>query len=129
MSGVWLMLNQDRPKAYVLASGEMHSVREFLDKSLEFAGIEFVSKGSEDEEKYFTKDGQLIFEVNPKFYRPAEVHKLCGDCRLQNKRWVGFVKLAKVWSRKCTKTITSSYLNDRSKSCCRPSRDGRIIRS
>ena len=58
------MLNQDRPKAYVLASGEMHSVREFLDKSLEFAGIEFVSKGSEDEEKYFTKDGQLIFEIN-----------------------------------------------------------------
>ena len=60
MEGVWLMLNQDRPKAYVLASGEMHSVREFLDKSFEFAGIEFVPKGSEDEEKYFTKDGQLI---------------------------------------------------------------------
>jgi len=90
MEGVWLMLNQKKPKAYVLASGEMHSVREFLDKSLACAGIEFVSKGSGDDEKYYTKDGDLIFEVNPKFYRPAEVHKLCGDCSLAEKEmgWV-----------------------------------------
>tara|TARA_X000001036_G_C20689984_1_gene809053 strand:- start:2004 stop:3035 length:1032 start_codon:yes stop_codon:yes gene_type:complete len=100
MEGVWMMLNQDKPKAYVLASGEMHSVREFLDKSLEFAGIDFVSKGSESEEKYFTKDGKLIFEVNSKFYRPAEVHKLCGDCSLAENEmgWVrktGFEGLVK----------------------------------
>jgi len=100
MEGVWMMLNQDHPKSYVLASGEMHSVREFLDKSLEFAGIDFISKGSESEEKYFTKDGRLIFEVNPKFYRPAEVHKLCGDCSLAEKEmgWVrktGFEGLVK----------------------------------
>ena len=100
MEGVWMMLNQDTPKAYVLASGEMHSVREFLDKSFEFAGIDFVSKGSESEEKYFTEDGKLIFEVNPKFYRPAEVHKLCGDCSLAENEmgWVrktGFEGLVK----------------------------------
>lgn len=91
MEGVWLMLNQEKPKAYVLASGRMHSVREFLDKSLACAEIEFVSKGSEDKEKYYTKDGDLIFEVNPKFYRPAEVHKLCGDCSLAEKE-MGWVK-------------------------------------
>lgn len=82
MSGVWIMLNQEKPKNYVLASGEMHTVREFLDETLKCANIDFVSKGEEDEEKYYTKDGVLIFEVNPKFYRPAEVHKLCGDCSL-----------------------------------------------
>ena len=100
MEGVWMMLNQDRPKNYVLASGEMHSVREFLDESLKSAGIEFISKGKEDDEKYYTKDGKLLFQVNPKFYRPAEVHKLCGDCSLaeQEMGWTrktGFLGLVK----------------------------------
>lgn len=85
MEGVWLMLNQEKPKNYVLGSGEMHTVREFLNETLKCAGIKFVSSGSEDNEKYHTLDGQLIFEVNPKFYRPAEVHELCGDCALAEK--------------------------------------------
>lgn len=85
MEGVWLMLNQEKPKNYVLGSGEMHTVREFLNETLKCAGIKFVSSGSEDHEKYHTLDGQLIFEVNPKFYRPAEVHELCGDCTLAEK--------------------------------------------
>ena len=85
MEGVWLMLNQLNPKSYVLSSGEMHSVREFLDESLKCASIEFTSEGSNDDEKYYTKDRKLIFEVNPKYYRPAEVHKLCGDPSLAEK--------------------------------------------
>jgi GDPmannose 4,6-dehydratase len=85
MEGVWLMLNQDEPKNYVLASGEMHSVREFLNLCLANTEIPWVSKGSGADEKYFTLDGDLIFEVNPSFYRPAEVHKLCGDPSLAEK--------------------------------------------
>ena len=85
MEGVWLMLNQEKPKNYVLGSGEMHTVREFLNETLKCAGIQFESSGSEDNEKYYTLDGELIFEVNPKFYRPAEVHELCGDCSLAEK--------------------------------------------
>ena len=52
MEGVWLMLNQEKPKNYVLGSGEMHTVREFLNETLKCAGIEFKSSGSEDNEKY-----------------------------------------------------------------------------
>ena len=80
MNGVWLMLNQDRPKPYVLASGEMHSIRDFLEETLRCAGINFYSMGSYSEEKYVDLDaGYTIVEIDPKFYRPAEVHELCGD--------------------------------------------------
>jgi len=86
MEGVWIMLNQDKPKNYVLGSGEMHSVRQFLNECLRLADIEFLVQGQDEEEKYLTQKGKkLIFQVNPKFYRPAEVHKLCGDCSLAEK--------------------------------------------
>ena len=90
MSGVWMMLNRETPKNYVLASGEMHTVREFLNESLKWANVDFKSTGSDEKEQYHTKDGKLIFQVNPKFYRPAEVHELCGDCSLAEKEmgWV-----------------------------------------
>tara|TARA_R100000808_G_scaffold5537_1_gene16784 strand:- start:3826 stop:4866 length:1041 start_codon:yes stop_codon:yes gene_type:complete len=81
MEGVWLMLNQKKdPENYVLASGEMHTVREFLELSLDAAKITFYSTGHGEQEKLFDSHTQeLIFEVDPKFYRPAEVHELCGD--------------------------------------------------
>ena len=83
MHGVWLMLNQKTPEEYVLASGEMHTIRDFLEECLRFAGIEWRSEGEGADEKFYLSgpicNGQLIFEVNPKFYRPAEVHQLCGN--------------------------------------------------
>ena len=90
MEGVWLMLNQDAPKNYVLGSGEMFTVREFLNICLKYAGIEFETRGSDDSEEYYTKEGDLFFQVDPKFYRPAEVHELCGDPSLAEKElgWV-----------------------------------------
>ena len=80
MEGVWLMLNNKKPKNYVLASGEMHTVREFLELSLEYAGINWRSEGENENEKFYETDtGRLIFSVDPQYYRPAEVHELCGD--------------------------------------------------
>ena len=79
MEGVWLMLNNDQPKEYVLGSGKMHTVREFVKLSLHYAGIEYENIGSGDQEKFTTKDGRTIVEIDPEFYRPAEVHELCGD--------------------------------------------------
>ena len=106
MPGVWLMLNQDQPKNYILASGEMHTVREFLNLSLAYADIGWISKGSGINEKYYTLDGQLIFEINPKFYRPAEVHKLCGNPSLAESE-LG-------WERKTdfNKLVEKMYQND-----------------
>ncbi len=106
MEGVWLMLNQKEPKNYVLSSGKMHTVRDFLNSALKAAGINFTSKGKGEDEKYFTTDGVLIFEVNPKFYRPAEVHKLCGDPSLAEKE-LG-------WSRKTDfeGLVTKMYKHD-----------------
>ena len=90
MEGVWLMLNQKSPKNYVLGSGEMHTVREFLNETLKCANIKFNNEGFADSEKYYTLDRELIFEVDPKLYRPAEVHELCGDSSLAEKEinWI-----------------------------------------
>jgi len=100
MSGVWLMLNQNSPKNYVLASGEMHTVREFLEICLNHAKIHFETKGANEDEKFFDSSGNLICEIDPNFYRPAEVHKLCGDPSLAEselgwKRKTNFKSLVK----------------------------------
>jgi len=109
MSGVWLMLNQESPKNYVLASGEMHTVREFVEKSLQRAGIEYTIEGSEDNEKFLSTTGEVLVEVDPAFYRPAEVHELCGDPSLAEKE-LG-------WVRKCDfeSLVNKMYDSDYSK--------------
>tara|TARA_Y100001963_G_scaffold5998_1_gene7752 strand:- start:6150 stop:7274 length:1125 start_codon:yes stop_codon:yes gene_type:complete len=62
--GMWLMLQQEKPRDYVLATGETHSIKDFLDKAFECIGID-------DWSKYVV--------INPKFYRPAEVDYLLGN--------------------------------------------------
>lgn len=80
---VWLMLNEDTPKDYLLASGETHTVREFVELAFENAGIKGSWSGSGVDEKFnllgeFTSGISLV-KVNPDFYRPAEVELLLGD--------------------------------------------------
>ena len=82
VEGVWLMLNQDKPKDYVLASGETHSIREFVEKAFEYAGYEGEWKGSGVKESYviINKSKKItVMKVNPDFYRPAEVELLLGN--------------------------------------------------
>ncbi len=109
MSGVWLMLNQHSPKNYVLASGEMHTVREFVEKSFKRANIDYTIKGSNDNEKFLSPKGEVLVEVDPSFYRPAEVHELCGDPSLAEKE-LG-------WVRKCDfeSLVNKMYDSDYSK--------------
>ncbi|MFC7371392.1 GDP-mannose 4,6-dehydratase [Fictibacillus iocasae] len=77
---MWLMLQHDKPEDFVIATGEMHSVREFVDLAFRHAGIQIEWVGSGVEEKGMNKaTGEVIVEVDPKFFRPAEVEQLLGD--------------------------------------------------
>lgn len=79
--GMWLMLQQDKPDDFVLATNETHTVREFVEAAFGQLGIELRWEGTGVNEKgYHAKTGQLLVDVNPEFYRPAEVEFLWGDC-------------------------------------------------
>jgi GDPmannose 4,6-dehydratase len=74
------MLNQDKPKEYLLSSGEAHSVREFIEKAFKFAGIEnFYWVGEKENEQLISEDKSVLMKINTIFYRPAEVDLLLGN--------------------------------------------------
>lgn len=75
----WLMLQQETPKDYVIASGEQHSVREFVEVAAKFLGIDISWKGTGAEEKGLDQNGKVIVSVDPRYYRPTEVETLLGD--------------------------------------------------
>lgn len=75
----WRMLQQSEPKDYVIATGEQHSVREFVDLSAKFLGMEITWEGAGVEEKGIDKQGNVIVAVDPRYYRPTEVETLLGD--------------------------------------------------
>jgi GDPmannose 4,6-dehydratase len=77
---MWLMLQQDQPDDYVVASNETHPVREFVQKAFKAAGIdvEFSGQGV-DEVGKDKATGKVVVKVNPKFFRPAEVELLYGN--------------------------------------------------
>ncbi|MEM8725455.1 MAG: GDP-mannose 4,6-dehydratase [Pseudomonadota bacterium] len=78
--GMWLMMQQDEPDDYVLATGETTEVREFVRWAFEDAGIPVEFKGEGIEEKgYSTEDGRCLIEVDPAYFRPTEVELLLGD--------------------------------------------------
>ena len=76
--GIWMMINQEEPNEYILASGKAHTVKEFINTALEFAGIKGNWEGKDIDEK-FISDNKTIIEINSKFYRPAEVDLLLGN--------------------------------------------------
>lgn len=80
VEGMWRMLQHDTPDDFVLATGEAHSVREFAEETAKILGIELAWKGSgEHEQGINTKTGKVIIEIDPHYYRPAEVDFLLGD--------------------------------------------------
>jgi GDPmannose 4,6-dehydratase len=77
---MWLMLQHDEPEDFVIATGQMHSVKEFCTLAFAEAGIDLRWKGEGIEEKGIDKaTGQVLVEVDPKYFRPAEVEQLLGD--------------------------------------------------
>jgi GDPmannose 4,6-dehydratase len=78
--GMWLMLQQPEPDDYVLATGERHSVRAFVEKAFRQTGIEINWRGSGIDEKGFeTGTGRILVEVDRRYFRPTEVDVLVGD--------------------------------------------------
>lgn len=77
---MWLILQQEKPDDFVVATGEQHSVREFATLAFHEAGIELEWKGEGVDEKGYNKaTGEVLVEVDPKYFRPAEVQTLLGD--------------------------------------------------
>ena len=80
VEGMWLILQQDTPDDYVLATGESHSVREFVEMAFSHIGRTIVWRGSGMEEKGVDKStSEVLVEVDPRYFRPTEVDALLGD--------------------------------------------------
>jgi GDPmannose 4,6-dehydratase len=80
VEGMWLITQQDEPDDYVLATGEAHSVREFVEKAFALVGRTIVWKGAGVAEKGVDQgSGKVLVEVDPRYFRPTEVDHLVGD--------------------------------------------------
>ncbi len=105
VEGMWLMLQQDEPDDYVLATNETHTVREFAQEAFAEAGISIEWRGKGVEEKgYCKKTGRLLIDVDPQFFRPSEVEFLLGnpskaEKKLGWKRKVAFKELVRLMVR------------------------------
>ena len=102
VEGMWRILQQEKPDDYVLATNETHTVREFVELAFGEAGITIEWRGAGvDEKGYDAKTGKLLVDVNPRYFRPAEVELLWGDSskaerELGWKRKVSFRELVKM---------------------------------
>jgi GDPmannose 4,6-dehydratase len=77
----WLMLQQEKPEDFVIASGEQHSVRDFVNAAATEIGIKIRWEGSGLDEKGYDASGKCIVAVDPRYFRPTEVETLLGDPR------------------------------------------------
>jgi GDPmannose 4,6-dehydratase len=77
---MWLMLQQEKPQDYVLATGEMYSVKDFVERSFKVAGITILWQGQGINQKGINaKTNEVLVEVDPKYFRPNEVDQLLGN--------------------------------------------------
>ena len=80
VEGMWKMLQQEKPDDYVLATGETHTVREFVTQSFKELEINIICEGKNEKEVgRDSKTGKILVKVDPKYYRPTEVELLLGD--------------------------------------------------
>ncbi|HBE02366.1 MAG TPA: GDP-mannose 4,6-dehydratase, partial [Spirochaetia bacterium] len=80
VEAMWLMLQQKTADDFVIATNEMHSVREFCEYACKEAGFDIAWQGKGVKEKGLDKKtGKIIFEIDPKYFRPTEVELLIGD--------------------------------------------------
>jgi len=110
---MWLMLQQKKPQDFVIATGESHTVREFVDEVANYLGFPIVWKGEGLKEICVGQNGKIIISIDKKFYRPNEVNDLLGDSRNARKvlKWkpkVDFKGLIKLMVESDIKHIIGS---------------------
>jgi len=87
VEAMWLMLQQKEPEDLVIATGENHTVKEFVEKAFKEVGIKIVWEGQGlDETGIDTKTEKVVVKVNPNYFRPAEVDELLGDASYAKKK-------------------------------------------
>ena len=102
VEAMWLMLQNDTPDDFVIATGEQHSVRDFVNETFKHYGVDIIWQGNGiDEVGIDSSTGKILVSVNPEFFRPTEVDNLCGDASKANKilKWkpkVSFKELVKI---------------------------------
>jgi len=80
VEAMWMMLQQEKPEDFIIATGETHTVREFVEEAFKIVGIEMEWKGKGVEEKGINaENGKILVEINPRYFRPTEVDLLIGD--------------------------------------------------
>lgn len=75
----WLMLQQEKPQDFVIATGQQYSVREFVQRCAKLLDLDLTWQGSGIDEKALDKDGKVVVAVDPRYFRPTEVETLLGD--------------------------------------------------
>jgi GDPmannose 4,6-dehydratase len=111
----WLMLQQAEPKDYVIATGEQHSVRDFVTLTADFLDMTIAWEGEGAEERGLDARGNVVVAVDPRYYRPTEVNSLLGDAsKARNELgWqprVTFIELVKEMAAEDLKTAERDAL-------------------
>jgi GDPmannose 4,6-dehydratase len=75
----WLMLQQEKPEDFVIATGTQYSVRDFIERAATLMDMKITWKGKGVEEKGYDQHGKCIVAVDPRYFRPTEVESLLGD--------------------------------------------------
>jgi len=99
VEGMWLMLQQAEPGDYVLATGEMHSVREFVERAFAHVGRTIIWRGAgADEVGIDKRTGKELVHIDPRYFRPTEVDELLGDASKAREKlgWVPKIKFAEL---------------------------------
>ncbi len=115
VEAMWLILQQEYPEDYVIATGESHSVREFTELAFKEVGIQILWKGKDHEEVGIdSSTGKILVKIDPRYYRPTEVDLLIGDSSKAKQKlgWKPKVKLeelVKIMIKADEKAIKQNY--------------------
>jgi GDPmannose 4,6-dehydratase len=104
---MWLMLQQDQPQDYVIATGHQYSVREFVEHAAAHLGMRLRWKGEGADEQGMDAEGRVIVSVDPRYFRPAEVETLLGDASKAHRElgWQPRISFAELVSEMVTEDL------------------------